>query len=204
MRLDGLEGFQAALAAKPAAVYREMRGATEESLKEFEYTMATTRMRGRPGVQSRNGAGGLRESLKRTVGGSSMNTLVGRVVIGGPAAGYAALQEFGGTVHPTRGGYMSIPIGRSITKGGRIASLGGVAFLTPRNFQGQTFIRRSRSNPANLIVWLREGTKIRPVFVLTRSVTIPPRLGFFATWAQLAAMRNARFQQALARAIASN
>lgn len=72
----------------------------------------------------------------------------------------ANVHEFGTTIKPKKGKYLAIPIRRE-SKG-----------KSPRDFQNLTFIPRNKDSPILAIV---EGTKVTPLFLLKRKVTIPER-----------------------------
>jgi phage gpG-like protein len=64
------------------------------------------------------------------------------------------------------GPYMSIPLSPPLSQSER---------QRPLSSFSDTFIRRSKSNPANFVIWQRKGSSIRPIFLLKNKVRIPQR-----------------------------
>lgn len=83
--------------------------------------------------------------------------------IGPEGIPYAAIHEFGGTVIPKNKQFLAIPTGENRRPD-------GLARMTTTELRntGKSFIRDG-------IIFLQEGKKITPMFVLKRSVTIPKR-----------------------------
>ena len=93
--------------------------------------------------------GALRSSIMWTVR-RRPKALIGRI---GSNLVYAAIHEFGGTIYPVRARYLTIPF----------PGVKGRA----RDYEN-TFIAKN-------IIFQRLGNRIRPLFVLKESVTIPAR-----------------------------
>jgi len=85
-------------------------------------------------------------------------------VIIGTNKPYSALQHFGGTITPKSKQYLTIPIGlsRQEQRQGKRA----------KDFS-DTFI--AKSGAGNLIIFQNVASGIKPLFLLSKSVTIPPR-----------------------------
>jgi len=98
--------------------------------------------------------------LKRSINPSATKSSV----IIGTNKPYAAIQHFGGTITPKSKQYLTIPIGlsRQEQRQGKRA----------KDFS-DTFI--ARSGAGNLIIFQNVETGIKPLFLLRKSVTIPPR-----------------------------
>lgn len=116
-------------------------------------------------------------------------------------AKYAPLQEYGGTVRPTGGRqFLTIPLKATLTAGGvfragaRMVNRGGgwqTLGLVPGQQDHRTWIR-------NGVIFTRgAGGKPMPLFALKRSVKVPPRLKFFATWQAQEPAREADYAKAL-------
>ena len=75
---------------------------------------------------------------------------------------YARIQELGGEIKPVHAQYLAVPLEAAKTPTGRVR--GG-----PRTF-ANTFIIRSRSG--SLLIMQRHGGGIRPLFALTKSITV--------------------------------
>jgi len=94
---------------------------------------------------------------------------VGR--IGSPLT-YAHVQEFGGTITPRNAQYLTVPLPAAMNSA-------GVMLLPKARDYPNTFVAKSRRG--NLIIFQKRGrNKIVPLFVLKRSVKIPPRLNLGA------------------------
>lgn len=102
---------------------------------------------------------GIENSVK--VIGSGLNNL--SAFIEGPA-----IHEFGGTIRPRRSQYLAIPLPPALD------SRGLPLRISPREWPN-TFVLKSRKG--NLLIVRRTANGIEPLYVLKRSVKIPPRLG---------------------------
>lgn len=78
-----------------------------------------------------------------------------------------AVHEFGATIFAKRAEYLTIPLDAAL-KGGR------KVHRTSRGWKN-TFVFRSKAG--NLIIAQKNGRRLVPLYVLKRSVRIPPRLG---------------------------
>lgn len=160
------------------------------------------------GMQVRSGA--LRNSRKlvRAKPQGNLGSIRMRVELGSAFAPYARIHEFGGTITPKKGRFLTVPLKSALTPSG---VLRGKNKLVRRGTEWQTasgdptFIARGRSG-ALLVFADRErftakgniGGKLEPLYVLKRSVKIKPRLGFFSTWKDL---EQTRFPRLLRRRI---
>ncbi len=115
---------------------------------------------------------------------------------------YAKLQEFGGVVKPTGGRrFLTIPLKAALMPGGGFRPAArlvnrGAGWHTAGRVPGgaadtQTFIAKG--------VIFGKGANGRPLalYALKRSVKVPPRLRFFATWQGQEAAREADYAKAL-------
>lgn len=84
---------------------------------------------------------------------------------------YAAIHEFGGTIKPKKGTYLSIPLDH-------VKTAGGVARGGPRDYPDLVFVQTGKNNP---ILFDTAGNQFEPAFVLVKSVTIKARLGIRET-----------------------
>ena len=92
--------------------------------------------------------------------------------IGAPGVPYAKIQETGGTIKPKSAKMLAIPLPAAMTSD-------GVSMLrSPRDWPN-TFVRKSKAG--NLIIFMKLGDRIVPLYLLKPSVTIPARLGMQAT-----------------------
>ena len=87
--------------------------------------------------------------------------------------GYVGIHERGGTIRPRRARYLTIPLPAALDSR-------GVALRARARDWPDTFIATSRRG--NLIIFQRRGRKeVVPLYVLKKSVRIPPRLGLTRT-----------------------
>jgi hypothetical protein len=159
----------------PTAAFECVRDSFRKTLTHFHAQHVQRRMTGRPGLNRRTGA--LAESFSVEDSGDSMENLSVRYVSSSP---YVGIQESGGTITPTRGRYLAIPV-----SGGAALTASGMkrAFTPLRSSLGarSTFVKRSKAG--NLMIFERTaGRGIRPLYVLKESVTIPGRLGTELEW----------------------
>jgi hypothetical protein len=144
-------------------------------------------------LQARSG------TLRRAIGVSKDLAAPSSFVAG---AKYARLQEHGGVVKPTGGRqYLTIPLKAALTPAGvfrpaaRLVNRGAGWHTAGRVPGGaadtQTFIAKG--------VIFGKGANGRPLalYALKRSVKVPPRLRFFATWQGQEAAREADYAKAL-------
>lgn len=92
--------------------------------------------------------------------------LVGRVGSGvrtGEPVKYASILERGGVITAKNGKMLAIPIGAALTPA-------GVERFRPNDIRGRSFIMRKNGRA---IIFLKQGKRALPVFVLKRSVKIP-------------------------------
>lgn len=91
------------------------------------------------------------------------NGLRGGLLVG-QGLPYAPLQEFGGTIFPTKGTYLTIPIGEALTPSG----VPRFTALEAEDAGYSTFIK------GRIIFGVKDGV-LYPLFLLVTSVTIPAR-----------------------------
>lgn len=169
--------FKEAARALPALADREMRTALEAVGVKFREVVVTTRLSGRPGLESRTG---------RTVGGLVHQVRADgkavKVLFHGEPAAWVNIHETGGVIvangsHSVcgKGKMLAIPL-----RAAKTAS----AFLRAGPCGRNLILIRSKTG--NLILAERTAQGLVPMFVLKRSVTIPARLGFRAAWRKFA------------------
>ncbi len=158
----------------------------------------------------------LRESIGAVVSGDGLEQLQLKVFSAGTK--YANLQEFGGTITPKNSKWLAFP-----SDDPEVRTPAGVALYTAREFieahKGETFFLPGKNPNTLLLLWnVPKGAKTkragkgqkappkgeaRVVFILKKSVTIPPRFGFRKTWESLASQRQGNFKRATDRAVAA-
>jgi len=164
------EQLAEALQKAPSAFLSQFDPAMRRYLRGFAQGTMAKRITGRPGLINRTGA--LRRSFGTAVTGEgSVDTWAGTVYTTSP---YARMQEFGGTQTPKKSQFLTIPLASARTGAG--ASRGGA-----RSFSNTFF---AKSKAGNLLMFQKQGKKIVPLFVLKKSVSIPPRLGMRSAWEQ--------------------
>jgi len=128
------------------------------------------------GTRLRVRTGHLRSSAGGRVTGNKLGSLKALLRIGGGRAGYAKIQEEGGTI-TSAGKMMTIPLpdalrpGTGTLKPSAVIRSGSDGYSTG---MGPTFI--VRGNGLVIMARPKRGQPI-PLYTLKRSVKIPPRLG---------------------------
>lgn len=116
-------------------------------------------------------SGALLDAIKNSVKvyGSTFADITGE--IGAPVI-YGRIQEYGGTIRPRNGKYLTIPLPAALNDDG-----------TPKKQSARdwdsTFIIRSRNN--SLLIVTKNLGDIVPLYVLKEEVYIPPRLNMGST-----------------------
>ena len=95
---------------------------------------------------------------------NGVSTVVGSGVKTGNRLPYADILERGGKIVPKKVKYLTIPIGINLTPA-------GVMRKKARQWEGAFFLKSG----ANLIMAIREGKGIKPIFFLTKKVIIPAK-----------------------------
>lgn len=119
--------------------------------------------------------GNLRASVGYEVKGSAIDSLTLGLRATSPQA---LIQETGGTVRPTRRQYLTIPLDAALTPAGALSGKYllrqvGKKWVTDA---GPTFIRKG------VIFAASAGGQVVPIYVLKKSVRIPPRFDFVRTF----------------------
>lgn len=117
-----------------------------------------------PGTLSKRGRG-IAESLGYSVSGSTLEEVEAAVF----GSKIARVHERGAVIEAKRAKYLTVPLPAALDSKGRPLRRSARAW---RN----TFVKRSKKG--NLIIFQkRAGNQLVPLYVLRKSVTIPPRLG---------------------------
>lgn len=102
--LTNFPEFAEAFRRSPDRLARSMKKWLDLYGKEFMFgTLPRERMRGRPGLFTRSGGGGLRGSLRAVVAGEALGELALSMVAGGGGTKYARVHEYGATIVPKAG-----------------------------------------------------------------------------------------------------
>ena len=172
----GLQAFYGILekdfGAAAETLSREMR----EFLTTVTDAIAERNSGGWPGGTTEGSlsrrTGTLNEAILNSVEVTGSTFLDMEGSIGAPGIPYASIQETGGTIKAKSGKMLAIPLPAAMTTD-------GVSMLrSPRDWPN-TFVRKSKAG--NLIIFMKLGDRIVPLYVLKPSVTIPARLGMQAT-----------------------
>ena len=168
-----------ALVRAPSAATSELSEAFLEIANELERRVKRRMVDFKPGgsgsrIQVRRGH--LLQSINgKRVGSGDLSKLAIMLTAGSRTVPYARVQEFGGTVRPTRARNLRIPLPHILTGAGDIQGKyqiynSGGKWMTG---SGQpTFISKS-----GRAIMVDEGGKPKALYALKPSVKIPPRLG---------------------------
>lgn len=104
---------------------------------------------------------------------------------------YARMQEYGGTVRPKRAKYLTIPLSDAMTPSGVQRYPGGARQLFTSYPSQMSVVKSPKSGKLFIISDGKPGVKnpkgknadLQWLYILKKSVVIPPRLGFRSTWA---------------------
>jgi hypothetical protein len=115
-------------------------------------------------------SGDLTASIEKSVKitGTTFGDLEGHI----SAAFPGIVHEFGATIRPKKGKYLTVPLPAALDSR-------GVPYRRSARDWDNTFVARSKKG--NLIIFQRRGVQITPLYVLKTSVKIPARLGMGQT-----------------------
>lgn len=194
--MEGFEAFEKKLKKIPSLLVKNARTEINNSMRDFQIEMQNRMRAGDGGLSRRNGA--LARSFHVVPAtGNDLFQLEATATIGGASAPYAVIQEFGGTVRPTRGQFLAVPILGALTKAGRLKqSMVGFLGQIPN-----VFIATSKVSGKATAFQRVSKRRAVPIATLRRYVTMRPRLGFFDTWNKLKFKREVRMRSAFSRAL---
>lgn len=137
------------------------RRGLQKIARVFKRRMISERLSGRPGLNRITGE--TARSLRAVVTGTAPSVLRLAVRIGGRRTPGVRAHEFGAVIRPRTKPWLAIPLGPS--RGGRAAREQVDFWIT--------------NDKGNIVGMKKTGPdSVRPVVVLVKSVTIPPRLSF--------------------------
>lgn len=147
-------------------VSRELRDILQDVIRSVAAQHGTPWPDGTTQTTLSSRSGRLVRALLRSVKvkGSTVNTIEAEIRL----TGYAPIHEFGGTITPKRGKFLTIPLPAALD--GQ-----GVPKMRRARDWPNTFVAKTKKG--NLVIFQRRGAEIIPLYVLKTSVTIPPRLG---------------------------
>ncbi len=193
------ERFRELLKKYPRQLAGAMRRALQRTIFRFREVFLQAKLHGRPGLNRRTGD--LIRSFVAKVSAPSLN-LDALEAWSASRSPYAGIQETGGTVRPKNRKYLAVPLPGALTKAGAIrgtlvgSPLEGESRPSLYNVPGLFLIH---SQAGNLLLAKKKGKGILPLFVLKKSVNIPPRMGFFETFRRWIA--KPRFQRYFRNAV---
>lgn len=129
------------------------------------------------GTKLRTRTGALRSSAGGRVTGNKLGSLKALLRIGGGRAGYARIQEEGGTI-TAQDKMLTIPLRQALRPNTGTLKPGAKIRKGPDGYfttMGPTFVLNLGGRP--VIMVKRKGGDVVPLYTLRRSVKIPPRLG---------------------------
>jgi hypothetical protein len=157
---------------------------------------------GRRGVFYANYPGPEARTMSQTraaTKGKALSSIGSRLIV---HPGPAAIQETGGTIKPTKGRYLAMPLGKyqRMTKKKLRAELGGTSPSTVKFDLSPGSRKKAGGRQVVLFRQLEAKTKggkhkRQAVFLLKRSVTLKPRLGVLAAWDSQGSARKSRLDQ---------
>jgi len=198
----------------PRTTFRAVEKAFQQSGQQFQRQMVLTRFRPYTSwkntsdqMQSRSSF--LKKSIGYKVTGTTFSDLELRVFSAGLK--YANLQEYGGTVRPVNSKYLAIPLPAALDKRGTPLK------KSPRDYPDafllmtgnvksrgvQLYIARikEKAPPKRKSKKAPQPDKLEFLYLLRRSVKIPPRLGFRKTWNGLGQSRIRRIRAGFQRGL---
>jgi hypothetical protein len=184
-----------ALKLIPQQLKMELGDAFDHIGRKFVKTLGQTRMSGRPGIKAQ--PKGLFRRLQRT-----MFVPTGGIMDMGTEIYFdskvALLHELGGKVTGQGGKKLAVPLSarrEMFTAGGALRQ----AYKRPRGVKGLNLIYLK--NKYWLAKRLKKLKSVVSLYVLKRSVKIPPRLQFFKTWDTMENQNMQRINLAIERAL---
>ena len=169
IKVSGVREIVRDLAAMPAALRGDTRATMNAILSRLHQIVATEKITAGGILESRSGL--LRQSLDSRIETPSETEITGRLFFDLSVAKYGRLQEFGGTVTPTRSKNLAIPFpgGPALTDKGA-ARFGAREFISNPGVGGfqSAFVAKG-------VIFGKLLHEITPVFILKPSVTLPAR-----------------------------
>lgn|GEM_PF-5267481 len=188
------------LARSPEIMGEQLRLSFSKGIRLFKTHFIETRMSGRPGLNRGRHTSPAAWPVWVTPRGTDIDQVHARMWTVYP---WMKIHEDGGTITARRRKYLAIPIsreygGQAKTEGGYLR--GAFVRITDKDTAAPDYVgagERSlyavgglfpfRSKKGNLLLGMRKGGDLVPMFVLKRQVTIKPRLKMrytFTRWAR--------------------
>jgi hypothetical protein len=209
--------FQKAVKKIPAALNIEVTKAFKEHgayftarMKKGQFTGYTARQ-GTDGGLLQNRSGLLRRSFGFDVTGSIAKGSQLTLAVFSSGVKYARLQEYGGVIRPKRSQYLTIPLKAAMTASGVQRYPNGARGLFTSYPDQMRVVRSPKSGNLFIVSDGKPGaktdkgknSKTQWLYILKKSVNIPPRLGFRKTFESptMVGDRRARMRAATNRAL---
>jgi hypothetical protein len=171
----------------PKALAAALRPQMSKAVRWFRKKHEIARLSGPPGLHRRTGD--LVKSFVPDVSppGTGLSDLASWLAT---RSRYAQIHEEGGTIKAKKpGGFLAIPLPAALAPTGVLKN----EFVGPlRNVPG-LFCEKSPSG--KLLLWMDTPGGVVPMFVLKKSVDIPPRLRFFDMFRRWAGVLKKRFME---------
>jgi phage gpG-like protein len=168
---DGLKALAKQLSKAPDVAVEPLKKSLKEYVEAVAEALARRHGNAWPGgttptTLSRR-SGKLIDEIRKSakVYGDSLATVAAE--IGGGNARYAGIQEYGGVVTPKKASYLTIPLKAALNADGTPKKQSAREWLN-------TFVIKSKAG--NLLIVMRDGPNLVPLYVLKSQVKIPPRL----------------------------
>ena len=195
-----MKRFRKAMAQAPDRLFVEIRRFFKAHHNSFIRFIKTRR------IASRKGSGGqaalknrltsrsktLRQSMLTEDFGRDVDTLE---VVSFSTAKHARIHEVGGTITPKKSNWLTIPLRAAKTKS-------GIARGKARDYANTFFIKHKTDPNKLLLVRSLGDDDIEPLFVLVKSITLRPRLGWGKTWKKFLPKVGPGIDKAVGRALA--
>lgn len=189
-RVD-IAGIKRAFERFPKALDTELRRALTQHGQFFTAKMVKDRFTGysgESGEKLQNRSGMLRRSFGSTVVGGIGQSTPLTLVAYSQGVIYSRLQEYGGIIKPKKAKHLTIPLPDALTASG-VPRYPSARYLFER-YPDQVRVITARSGRKFIVSEGKPGSKppkkkqpdLVWLYQLKKSVKVPPRLGFRATW----------------------
>ena len=206
--IKAAQKFPAALNIEASKALKEHGAYFTARMQKGQFTGYTARQ-GTDGGLLQNRSGMLRRSFGFTVIEESKYDPI-TLLVYSMGVKYARLQEYGGTIRPRRSKYLTIPLKDALTPSG-VQRYSSARDLFNYHPDQMSVVQSPKSRKLFIVSDGRPGAKTAKgknsqtqwLYILKKSVTIPPRLGFRKTFKSptMAGDRQARLRAAVRRTL---
>lgn len=197
-------GLRRRFETMPRKMFDELHRSLKNYGNDFVRIMKERRL-SKPEISDdglRKRTGNTSRALNSEMAGTALNDLTLTIFFRRDLAPGARVHEYGAggsgilpPIRPTKSKYLAIPLDAVLTAT-------GVARGGPREVAQEydrTFVRPSKRNSANKVIFGVKNGVVTPLFALVPEVIIKARLGFRKTHDQLAPARREYFRRTLAK-----